>query len=93
MADSPLDAGGIEAALARVRGGGRVAVSEHLTLFPDTRAERSELRARPDGTLEHVTFFHEFAPGHGWSTEQQEVRALDESAARELLRRAGRAEP
>lgn len=79
----------IDALLTRVRAGESVAVTENLTLYPDTTSDRSELRAGPGGTLEHVTFFREFAPGHGWSLEQREVAVLDEAAARALLRRAG----
>lgn len=89
MTDPPLTDAAIDALVARARGGESVAVTEDLPLFPETRAERSELRARSDGTLEHVTFFVEHAPGHGWSVEQREVRALGEAEARALLRRAG----
>ncbi len=84
---SPDDAA-IAALLLRIRAGERVPVSEDLVLFPDTRVERSELRSCGDGTFEHVTFFTEFAPGHGWSLEQRQVEPLDEAAARALLRRA-----
>jgi hypothetical protein len=80
-----LSHGEVEARLARVRAGERVRVSEHLRLYPDTAEDRSEVGLGPHGTLEHVTYFHEFAPGHGWSTELREVRAIDEGEARRLL--------
>ncbi len=78
----------VESRLARLRSGERVPVTEHLQLYPDTRPDRSEVAARTDGSFEHVTFFHEYAPGHGWSTELQEVAVIDEAEARRLLARA-----
>lgn len=89
MADSrdPTDAE-VDALLEKVLGGARVAVPDHLELYPDTKPEHSLLRLGESGRLEHVTCFREFAPGHGWSVEQVEVRAVEVDDARRLLRRS-----
>lgn len=64
-----------ESIVARLRAGEKVPHSAHLPLYADTREDRSELSAYGDGFL-WTTFFHEYAPGHGWSCEQTEKRAL-----------------
>jgi hypothetical protein len=70
--------------IAQLRAGIRLRVPFSTRLFPDTRAERSVLRAIGD-RFELETVFHEFAAGHGWSIEQTETEPWTESEVRDAL--------
>ena len=84
MTNKPMGDAEFQAVVARLRAGERMPHADHLPLYPDTREDRSELTSEGEGFV-WTTYFHEHAPGHGWSTEMTERRYLDEAALRALL--------
>ena len=83
MTSEPMDDAALRSLVARLRAGERVPYPHHLPLYADTREGRSELSAEGEGFV-WTTYFNEYAPGHGWSTEMTETRSLDEAALRLL---------
>jgi hypothetical protein len=80
-----MDRSEIDRLLAAVRSGQDLHVPFTTTLGPDTQAQQSLVRRRPDGGFELSTTFVEHAPGHGWSIAQTEVEPRTEAQIRAAL--------